>query len=240
MTEIQKILTIKSLTDKLELSGDETLHEYLADLAHRNKLREVLSFYDSIQNEEEKFVMMEILIQVANDLFQLKGQIGTWEMIEQRLVWDFDIHKQTVKDWACPGNDARDLCGPITQDMKELLDRSKLPGTRILFVCTINLMRSATAHQIYSNDLRFEVRSAGTHRSARTVISKNLLDWAEVVIVMEDHHLRVIRKMYSGITGSKTIACFDVPDNYDYMQSELITLLRFKVEDFFRSGLPFQ
>jgi len=44
----------------------------------------------------------------------------------------------------------------------------------ILFVCTVNLMRSATAHKIYTHDLRFEVKSAGTHHSAETVLSKGL------------------------------------------------------------------
>jgi len=41
---------------------------------------------------------------------------------------------------------------------------------RILFVCTVNRMRSATAHKIYENDPRFEVDSAGTDRIAQIVL----------------------------------------------------------------------
>lgn len=49
-------------------------------------------------------------------------------------------------------------------------------------------MRSATAHKIYENDSRFEVKSAGTDKSANTVISLELLNWADSIIVMETAH----------------------------------------------------
>ena len=103
---------------------------------------------------------------------------------------------------------------------------------RILFVCTINVMRSATAHKIYSNDPRFLVRSAGTHHSAETVLSKELLDWSDAVVVMEETHLNFIRKTYPAIFKGKNIVCLDVPDNYDYMQAELVALLRDRFEEF--------
>ena len=98
-------------------------------------------------------------------------------------------------------------------------------------------MRSATAHKIYIHDLRLEVKSAGTHHSAETVLSKELLDWSDMVMVMEDRHLNFIRKTYPEIYRSKRIACLDVPDNYDYMQPELITLLRVKFEYFYIRGM---
>jgi predicted protein tyrosine phosphatase len=42
----------------------------------------------------------------------------------------------------------------------------------VLFVCTVNRMRSATAHKIYENDDRFEVDSAGTDRTANVVLGE--------------------------------------------------------------------
>jgi protein-tyrosine-phosphatase len=39
-------------------------------------------------------------------------------------------------------------------------DRS-LPVIKILFVCTANKMRSKTAEELYKNDARFMVKSAG-------------------------------------------------------------------------------
>lgn len=54
---------------------------------------------------------------------------------------------------------------------------------RILFVCTVNRMRSATAHKIYENDERFEVDSAGTDRTANVVLEEWHLEWADAIVV---------------------------------------------------------
>lgn len=43
---------------------------------------------------------------------------------------------------------------------------------RILFVCTVNRMRSATAYEIYKDDTRFDVDSAGTDRTANVVLEE--------------------------------------------------------------------
>ena len=106
-------------------------------------------------------------------------------------------------------------------------DQSK---RKVLFVCTINRMRSATAHKIYESDARFEVKSAGTNRSANTFISNELLDWADSVIVMEKHHRNTIRKMFPEIYERKKIVCLYIPDEYDFMQEELIGILKNKFE----------
>jgi predicted protein tyrosine phosphatase len=113
-------------------------------------------------------------------------------------------------------------------------DKKKL---NLLFVCTINRMRSATAHKIYENDIRFQVKSAGTDQTANTVLSKEILDWADSIIVMEKHHRNHIRKHFPDIYKNKRIVCLYVADDYDYMQRELIEILKIKVEDVYKKGL---
>ena len=100
-------------------------------------------------------------------------------------------------------------------------------------------MRSATAHSVYSEDDRFEVKSAGTDKSANTPLSEDLLLWADAVVVMERHHRNVIRKQYPEIYGNKRIVCLYIPDEYDFMQPELITILKQQFEDVYRRGLLF-
>ena len=56
---------------------------------------------------------------------------------------------------------------------------------RILFVCTANVDRSRTAEDLYRDDPRYEVRSAGTAPFATTPLTRDLLQWAERVFVME-------------------------------------------------------
>ena len=102
---------------------------------------------------------------------------------------------------------------------------------KLLFVCTVNRIRSATAHKIYENDSRFEVKSAGTDETANTVLSNDILNWADSVVVMEKHHRNYIRKHFPEIYKYKKIVCLYIPDDYDYMQEELIVTLKNKVED---------
>ena len=108
---------------------------------------------------------------------------------------------------------------------------------KILFVCTVNRMRSATAHQIFENDIRMEVKSAGTDKTANTVLSIELLNWADSIIVMEKHHRNFIRKNFPTIYNSKKIVCLYIPDDYDFMQTELIEILKYKMDGVFKRGL---
>lgn len=114
---------------------------------------------------------------------------------------------------------------------------SEAQKLKLLFVCTVNRMRSATAHHIFENDDRFEVKSAGTDQSANTVLSLELLNWSESIIVMETHHRNYIRKHFPEIYQNKRIVCLYIPDDYDYMDAELIELLKHKVEDVYKRKL---
>lgn len=98
-------------------------------------------------------------------------------------------------------------------------------------------MRSATAHKIFENDNRFDVKSAGTDNSADTVISLDLLTWADTVVVMEKHHRNFIRQKFPDIYKNKKIVCLYIPDDYAFMQSELIYILKEKLDDVYKRGL---
>ena|SRR5690554_6853108 len=108
---------------------------------------------------------------------------------------------------------------------------------KLLFVCTINRMRSATAHKIYDSDNRFKVRSAGTDKTANTILTDEILNWADSIVVMEKHHRNHIRKHFPDIYKDKKIVCLYIPDDYDYMQTELIRILKDKVEDVYSRKL---
>ncbi|MBS1508689.1 MAG: protein tyrosine phosphatase [Bacteroidetes bacterium] len=108
---------------------------------------------------------------------------------------------------------------------------------KLLFVCTVNRMRSATAHRVYEGDSRFEVKSAGTDHSANTVLTEEILTWADRIVVMEKYHRNHIRKHFPDIYKTKRIVCLYIPDEYDYMQPELIEILKVKVEDVYSRGL---
>lgn len=98
-------------------------------------------------------------------------------------------------------------------------------------------MRSATAYEIYKDDKRFEVNSAGTDKMAAKIISRELIEWADSVVVMEKHHRNSIRNKFLDLYKSKRIVCLYIPDEYDYMDKNLIGLIRVKFEEVMRKGL---
>lgn len=126
------------------------------------------------------------------------------------------------------------LTGELKIERIRMNEKGKL---KLLFVCTVNRMRSATAHKIFESDPRFEVDSAGTDSSANTILEPEHLEWADAVVVMEKSHKNFIRDKYSEYYKTRKIVCLYIPDDFDFMQPELITLLKDKMKDVYQRGL---
>lgn len=103
----------------------------------------------------------------------------------------------------------------------------------ILFVCSRNKWRSATAETIYKNHAVHQVRSAGTAPSARIKISEKLISWADLIFVMEKKHKQRITEKFAATIPYKEIIVLDIPDDYQYMDEELIEEINVKVSDYF-------
>ena len=99
----------------------------------------------------------------------------------------------------------------------------------LLFVCTINRMRSCTAEAIYSADTRYRVMSAGTAPDARQRVTANLLRWADMIFVMEKHHEAYILGNSPHEASGKQIIVLGIPDMFYYMEPELVDLLKAKI-----------
>jgi protein-tyrosine phosphatase len=102
------------------------------------------------------------------------------------------------------------------------------PSTRerILFVCTANVDRSRTAEDLYRQDDRYEVRSAGVAPFATVVVTRDLLLWADRVFVMnerEDQHRTLIRIRFPDV--DRPLVDLDVQDRWHRGDPELVKLL---------------
>jgi len=53
------------------------------------------------------------------------------------------------------------------------------PMKNVLFICGKNRRRSPTAEQIFAEDARLEVASAGTSADADNPLTSELVEWAE-------------------------------------------------------------
>ncbi|OSZ82104.1 protein tyrosine phosphatase [Chitinophagaceae bacterium IBVUCB1] len=96
----------------------------------------------------------------------------------------------------------------------------------ILFVCSRNQWRSPTAEAIYKNVHGITAKSAGTSPSARIRVNESLIQWADMVFVMEDKHKQILLSQYPLAMQHKQIVVMDIPDEYKYMNKELIEMIQ--------------
>jgi predicted protein tyrosine phosphatase len=97
---------------------------------------------------------------------------------------------------------------------------------RFLFVCSQNKLRSPTAEQIFSARGDIEVASAGTNNDAENPLTGELIEWADCIFVMERMHRSKIQTRYRKALNGKRIVCLDIPDDYEFMDPDLVRLLR--------------
>ncbi len=95
----------------------------------------------------------------------------------------------------------------------------------LLFVCSRNQWRSPTAEQIWRKRPGVQARSGGTSPSARHTVSVDDVRWADVIFVMEQKHKSRLTAEFSGLLADKTVHVLDIPDEYKYMDPELVEML---------------
>lgn len=103
---------------------------------------------------------------------------------------------------------------------------------RVLFICSQNRLRSPTAEQVFANHPGIECMSAGTNHDAENPLTAELVEWAEIIFVMEKAHRIKLTSRFRKHLHNKRVICLDIPDNYEYMEPTLVSLLKAKVSGF--------
>jgi predicted protein tyrosine phosphatase len=99
----------------------------------------------------------------------------------------------------------------------------------VLFICSQNRLRSPTAEQVFAQRPDIEVASAGTNSDAETPLSSELVEWADVIFVMEKTHRTKLQQRFRASLKSKRVVCLDIPDKYGFMDPALVRLLEARV-----------
>lgn len=99
----------------------------------------------------------------------------------------------------------------------------------LLFICSKNQWRSPTAEQVWGGHPGLNARSAGTSLNARHHVSGADLAWADVIFAMEEKHKSRLLAEHRKVIENKTIHVLDIPDDYRYMDPELVEQLQTSV-----------
>jgi predicted protein tyrosine phosphatase len=102
----------------------------------------------------------------------------------------------------------------------------------ILFVCSQNKWRSLTAETIFKNNPNYFVKSAGTENGARVRITEKLVSWADIIFVMEKRHKERLNYKFGILLDDKELIILDIADDYKYMDTELIEILKISVSPY--------
>lgn len=102
---------------------------------------------------------------------------------------------------------------------------------KLLFVCSRNKWRSLTAEKIFDPLPEYDVRSAGTENGARIKVTEGHVGWADQIFVMEKKHVRRLREKFATELQGKPLICLDIPDDYGYMDEDLIEILKSRVSE---------
>jgi predicted protein tyrosine phosphatase len=97
---------------------------------------------------------------------------------------------------------------------------------RILFICSQNRLRSPTAEQVFSSWPGIESCSAGLNNDAENPVTPELLEWSEIIFVMEPAHRNKLSARFKPQIKDKRVICLDIPDEFGFMDEALVRLLK--------------
>ena len=104
----------------------------------------------------------------------------------------------------------------------------------LLFVCSENRLRSPTGEEVFSNYDGVNAIGAGTNNDSNTPVSGDLIEWADMIFVMEKSHRNKVSKKFKKLLKNKRMVCLDIPDNFECMDPVLIKILKNKVSRYIR------
>ena len=97
---------------------------------------------------------------------------------------------------------------------------------KILFVCTCNINRSPTFERYFKRNFKeHDVRSAGTHYGYPYQVNKELLNWADIVYVMDLSQAKFIQERFPDYYPKLEI--IGISDQYDPDEPALMELIKF-------------
>ena len=85
---------------------------------------------------------------------------------------------------------------------------------------------------MFANRPGVETASAGLAPDAAEPFSAELVEWADIIFVMEHAHRAKLQRRFRAHLKRARVICLDIPDDYAFMQPELVALLEKRVGRF--------
>lgn len=117
---------IETLAKRFNLPYDPRMQDWEYEVADSNRINVFLKAYIEEQlTENEKFVLMEILIQSFEDSDLDLAKDINWQCLLGLLEKNIALHATTICYWSL-GNKAYDLCWMVTPDIRRIKLRNRI------------------------------------------------------------------------------------------------------------------
>lgn len=115
-----------------------------------------------------------------------------------------------------------------------LANQYQTSARRIVFVCSVGMLRSPTA-QIVASQQGFNARACGSDRDRALIpLSANLIEWAEKIVFMNMENLTQALATFDGTGYDETIrerkVVWNIEDQYEWGDNILFRILEEKVK----------
>lgn len=107
---------------------------------------------------------------------------------------------------------------------------SMINMSNLLFICSKNQWRSPTAELLFKNHPVHTARSAGINNNARIRVNQKMIDWTDVVFVMESKHRDIIKERF--IIPHQPVIVLEIPDDYQFGDLELIEIYKISLTSY--------
>ena len=104
---------------------------------------------------------------------------------------------------------------------------------RTLFICQQNRRRSATAERVFGKDPTLDVRSAGTSSDALVQVNQRMLEWADLVFVMDGEQVEALGRLFPDHPALPDVICLNIQDAYHFLDPELVAILTERTKPYF-------
>ena len=101
---------------------------------------------------------------------------------------------------------------------------------KVLCVCSAGMLRSPTAAVVLAKKYNFNTRAVGLETSHALIpLDQVLLEWADETVCMDELQEHLLKSY-----GAKNVLNLEIPDQFDYMNSELVRLIEERYPIVFR------
>ncbi|HAS47169.1 MAG TPA: hypothetical protein DCS93_42190 [Microscillaceae bacterium] len=111
---------IEVLAAILDLPNDGLMQDWSYEVADSSQVDAYLLLYKQLTDEDERFVLMEMIIQAIEDQPTQALMDRYCELLRPKLSEDFELHTYTIFYWASFDNDDLEGCWRIAPYMRQV------------------------------------------------------------------------------------------------------------------------